>query len=101
MTAQNKQEAADSKELTEDCLKSTKSRPQAANGKRQTAAGRKGTKKRFSMLHKNLKKMACYAMFTYDNVTIDVMYGKSREKHVVRSAPKGPFPAKYELRNAN
>jgi hypothetical protein len=48
-----------------------------------------------------LKKMACYAMFNYDNVTIDVMYGKSREKHVVRSAPKRPFPAKYEVRNAN
>jgi hypothetical protein len=46
-----------------------------------------------------MKNSACYAMLWH--VIIDVMRGKSREKHVLRSAPEGPFPAKFEVSGAN
>jgi hypothetical protein len=75
--------------------------------RRQTAASRKQRERECCAIFesvvtccaKNIENSACCAMLWH--VIIDVMHGKSREKHFLRSAPEGPFPAKFEVSGAN
>jgi hypothetical protein len=78
-------------------------RPQVADGSQQPAESeQKGNAaqslKVLACCTKNVENSAYAALW---HVIIDVMRGKSCEKHVLRSAPEGPFPAKFEVSGAN